>query len=145
MKHLMIMLTLGSLSTLVQADPRVLLVREYRSGFVPAAWTRSDRCEVSARETRIFRTFNGVKSTETRAIVLTDVEELLQKAYQGKISSESGSVDSPTQIYYGYLEQAKGDPIRVDLYEENGEVGQVKLNSSDSAAVLRQLLDVHCS
>ncbi len=145
MKNMIVWLSLLGLSPLAAAAPRVALVREYRTGFVPASWTRSDRCEVSLKETRITRTFQGVSSTEIRTIVISDVNDLLLKASQGKITSENGPVDSPTQVYYGYLEGEKGSLQKVDLYEENGEVGLLKYNNAEAAATLRHLLDVNCA
>lgn len=124
------------------------LVKEARTGFTAAEYSKTQKCEIFADKTILTTNFGGsgrLISIETKNQSLDgSLTELLQRASIAKLVNQAGAVDGPSIKSYGFLINADDSLSKVDLYDENGGSGRILSNQSSEALILRNVIESLC-
>ncbi|MBS1961386.1 MAG: hypothetical protein JST04_04155 [Bdellovibrionales bacterium] len=123
-----------------------LLRLRQASGFVPRPLAKSLDCRVYADHVAIERNFAGVKVEETRAMTIDTgaIYSLIGEAKKAKLETTRGPVDGPFIAYEGFLILPADGLETVTLSSLNGGTGEMISNPSESAQILKNVLDGLC-
>lgn len=124
-----------------------LLVKETRSGFTLPELARSEKCEIFADRVVLTTKFGGtgLQSVKTTQVAFQgDSQGFLQKASKGNQAKYSASVDGTSVRHFGFIINPNDSSSYVGLYYENSATGELIVNQSSEARLLKNVIDTLC-
>jgi len=125
----------------------ITLSKTFTSGDAQSATYVSVQCNIhlgsaffGLEHRRIFGTIETSTSSPLRVKNALDVDKWIMQAKQGQISTQPGEAGASSMTYVA-IQRTQGITQYIDL-KANGQV--ITTNSSPEAALLIQLLDLHC-
>lgn len=122
-----------------------LLKKEFHTGHVQRAASRSVQCEVYREKLVVILTANGIESREERILALQgNLADAISKAAEGPFRNPEVQIaDAPSTVYTAVKILPNDQIETVNLGGMPGARGPVE-NLSPEAMGLRNFLDLHC-
>ncbi len=145
-----LLLVMGTLGISALAEARFLgplLVKETRSGYTAPELAKAEKCEIFADRVVLTTRFggSGLQSVKTTQVAFQgDAQGFLQKASKGNQAKYSASVDGTSVRHFGFLINPNDSTSYVGLYYENSSTGELIVNQSSEARLLKNVIDTLC-
>lgn len=150
-KSKFVALAIGTLGVSGMAQARYvgpLLAKEARTGNTLPELVRSEKCEIFADrvvQTIKFGSAGSLQSVKTiQQSFQGDSQGLLQKASKGNQAKYAASVDGNSVRHFGFVINANDTTNYVGLYYENTAIGELIINQSPEARLLKNVIDSLC-
>lgn len=150
-KSQLVSLVIGTLCVSGMAEARYvgpLLVKETRSGFTAPELAKAEKCEIFADRVVLTTIFGGpgkLQTVKTTQVAFQgDSQGLLQKASKGNQAKYSAGVDGTSVRHFGFIINPNDTTSYVGLYYENSATGELIINQSSEARLLKNVIDTLC-